>query len=414
MKTAVKKNSMWLLGVILVSYFIVGFPDGAFTVSWLGISEDIAGMTTAHTGFILVAYSVTYTLAGVILEKLTRFMKLQTVYLVGLVIMAIGFIALALAPGFIMVMASIAIYGFGTGVMASSMNSYMAKHFTARHNNWMHCFWGAGAALSPMIMGQMMAVLTWRAGYFVITGILVVVAAIILISMYKKIWIDESTVVEETNSTEQKKVSKRYLTKRRHQVVEILTFFFLGGTDYTLVFFTGAALVARGHKTIEAVAIFSAVYYIAMTVGRMFFGWAGKWLKEIHIIRIGVVISILGVGVLYFTSNVAGMALLGFGLGPMLPTLVSDTSNRFTPSLLTKIVGYELAAFGAGIAVLFFITSQILYHVSYEALFPLGLAFIVLVFVCNEMLEGALKFEQSTERKSIEVPSLGKKQALSK
>ena len=396
MSSKVKKNSMWknssklLLGVILISYFVVGFPDGAFTVSWLGISEDIPGMTTAHTGFILIAYSVTYTLAGIILSWFTRRMKLQTVYFWGLVIMGLGFIGLALAPNFALVSTFIAVYGFGTGAMASSMNSYMAKHFTAGQNNLMHCFWGGGAALSPIIMGQVMAVLTWRAGYFVITGILAVVGIILLISMYKKVWINDDDMIEHSIS-ETIEIRKKYLTQKWHQVVEILTFFFLGGTDYTLVFFTGAALVARGYETPESVAIFSAIYYIAMTVGRMFFGWAAKWLRELPIIRIGIVISILGIAILYFTSNVVGMALTGFGLGPLLPTLVSDTSNRFKPRILTKIVGYELAAFGAGIAVLFFITSQILHFISYEALFPLGLAFVILVFVCNEVLERAVK-----------------------
>jgi len=384
-----KKNRIWLLGIILVSYFVVGFPDGAFTVSWLGIADEIQGMTTAHTGYILVGYSITYTLAGIILSRLNRFVMLQTIYLYGLIIMGIGFVGLALSPNFILVLATITIYGFGTGLMASSMNSYMAKHFTARHNNWMHCFWGAGATLSPIIMGQMMAVLSWRAGYFAITGILGAVAIMLLISMYKKVWIDDrESMQDETEKTIEK---KRYLTKKWHQVVEILTFFFLGGTDYTLVFFTGAALIARGDETAYTVAIFSAVYYVSMTAGRMFFGWAAKWLKEVPIVRIGVVIAIAGIGVLYFTGNVVGMAMTGFGLGPMLPTLVSDTSNRFAPRVLSKIVGYELAAFGAGIAVLFFITSQILHFVSYEALFPLGLAFVVLVFLCNEILARASK-----------------------
>ena len=380
-----KRGSIYLLAVILISYFVVGFPDGAFTISWLGIERDLS-LTITHSGYILVAYSVTYTLAGVILSWLNRFIKLQTIYLWGLVIMGAGFIGLALSVNFLMVLTTISVYGFGTGAMASSMNSYMAKHFTARHNNWMHCFWGGGAAVSPLIMARMMDTHSWSMGYFVITGILAVVTIMLLISMFKKMWIEDDAIVAE--ETAQVAVKKRYLSKRWHQVVEILTFFFLGGTDYTLVFFTGMVLIERGF---EDVAIFSAVYYISMTAGRMFFGWTAKWLKELPIIRIGGVLATVGIGVLYFTSNIAGMALTGFGLGPLLPTLVSDTSNRFSPRVLSKIVGYELAAFGAGIAVLFFITSQILERVTLEALFPIGLIFVVLVFVCNEILERAVR-----------------------
>ena len=397
MKRDLKKHSYWLLGIILISYFVVGFPDGAFTVSWLGISDDIPGMTTAHTGFILIAYSITYTLAGILLASFNKRLKLQTIYLIGLLIMGWGFISLALAPNFTLVLAAIAIYGFGTGAMASSMNSYMAKHFSASHNNWMHCFWGAGAAVSPMIMGRMKALADWRAGYYAITAILGVVGLILLISMYKKIWIDDKPETEIRE--EQTTLRKKYLTKKWHQVMEILIFFFLGGTDYTLVFFTGAALVARGTETIESVAIFSAVYYLAMTGGRMFFGWSAKWFRNPFIIRSGAALAVIGIGIIYFTGSVMGMALTGFGLGPLLPTLVSDTSNRFTSGILSKIVGLELAAFGAGIAVLFFLTSQIMHFVSYEALFPLGLAFIILVFISNEVLEYALKKSALVEKK---------------
>jgi MFS family permease len=381
-RTAVKR-SIWLLPVILASYFIVGFPDGSFTVSWLGISQDMPGMTTAHTGWILVAYSVTYTLAGVVLARLLKYLKLPTIYLWGLIIMAAGFVALALSPNFGTATASISLYGLGTGAMAASMNSYMAKHFTARHNNWMHFFWGGGAAVSPLIMGRMMATHDWRWGYFVITAILLVVAVMLVISIYAKIWLDDDSTIE--SQAEENATSNVYLEKPWHKAVQILTFFFLGGTDYTLVFFTGAALVQRG-LSLESVAIFPAVYYAFMTIGRLVAGWVARWFSEMTIIRTAIAISVLGVATLFLTNSVIGMAIIGFGLGPLLPTLVSDTANWFRPNVLSKIVGYELAAFGAGIAVLFFITSQILHFVTYEALFPLGLLFVVLVFLCNELL----------------------------
>ena len=416
----VGKVSMWLLPIILVSYFVVGFPDGSFTISWFGIQEDL-NLTIAHSGYILVGYSVTYTFAGVILSRLNRFMKLQTVYLWGLVVMGLGFITLALspviAPGFIMALVAISIYGFGTGLMAASMNAYMAKHFTARHNNWMHCFWGGGAAISPLIMSRMMSISSWSAGYYVITIILGAVGIMLLISMFKKVWIEEDFDPNKAAQAETEKtvVKKKYLTKKWHQVVEIASFFFLGGTDYTLVFFTGTVLLYRGFSN---VVILSTIYYLSMTAGRMFFGWMAKWLKEVPIIRIGAAISAVGIVVLYLSRSayqqiydmglsiydlygynftdqqlraIFGMTLTGFGLGPLLPTLVSDTSNRFKPGIIAKLVGYELAAFGAGIAVLFFITSQVLEFITLEALFPIGLSFVLLVFICNEILAYAVK-----------------------
>jgi len=407
MKTTIKRKSWLLLPVILISYFVVGFPDGAFTVSWDAMELGL-GLVTFHSGIILVGYSVTYTLAGVILAWLNKYMKLQTVYLLGLVIMGLGFVGLGFSPNFTMVLVTVTVYGFGTGAMAASMNAYMAKHFTAKQNNWMHFFWGAGAAVSPLIMGRLLILdfsqqyvygqgyvinvyeYGWAAGYVVIAAIVGVVGLMLLISMYKKIWLDDDSAIEEQKA-ENKTEKKRYLTKKWHQVVEIATFFFLGGTDYTVVFFTGTVLMrTRGFALVD-VAIFSTVYYAGMTMGRFTFGWLAKWLKETTIIRAGIVIAAAGILVLWFTSNIAGMALAGFGLGPLLPTLVCDTSNRFTPRVISKLVGYELAAFGAGIAVLFFITSVVLTVTTYEALFPIVLAFVVLVFICNEILVRACR-----------------------
>jgi len=398
------KHSIFLLPIILISYFVVGFPDGAFTISWDAMELGL-GLVTFHSGIILVGYSVTYTLAGVILAWLNCYMKLQTVYVLGLVIMALGFVGLAFSPNFIMVLITVSVYGFGTGAMASSMNAYMAKHFTAKQNNWMHFFWGAGAAASPLIMGRLLILdfsqtyvygegyafniyeYGWRAGYLVIAAIVGAVGLLLLLSMYRKVWTNDEGTSEEV--AEVAATKKRYLTKKWHEVVEILTFFFLGGTDYTVVFFTGTVLMRTRGFSLADVAIFSTVYYVGMTLGRLIFGWLAQWLKESTIIRISIALAAAGVLVLWFTSSIVGMAIAGFGLGPLLPTLVSDTSNRFSPRVISKLVGYELAAFGAGIAVLFFLTSIVLTFTTYEALFPIVLGFVVLVCVCNEILNRA-------------------------
>ena len=398
-----RRHSVWLLPLILVSYLVVGFPDGSFTVSWDAMELGL-GLVTFHSGIILVGYSVTYTLAGVILAWLNKFMKLQTVYLLGLAIMGSGFVALAFSANFIMVLAAISFYGFGTGAMASSMNAYMAKHFTAKQNNLMHFFWGAGAAISPLIMGRLLILeysylygygfnvydFSWSMGYFAVATIVGAVGLVLLLGMYKKVWTNEAAN-PEGEKTKQVVDKGKYLQKKWHQTVEVLTFFFLGGTDYTVVFFTGTVLMRTRGFSFADVAIFSTIYYVGMALGRLLFGWLAKWLKETTIIRIACLIAASGILALYFTSNVFGMFLAGLGLGPLLPTLVSDTSNRFKPKIISKLVGYELAAFGAGIAVLFFITSLVLTFTTYEALFPIVFAFVALVFICNEILVRAVK-----------------------
>jgi len=393
----IKKHSKWLLPIILLSYISVGFPDGAFTVAWLGIGEEMPGMGISHTGWILVGYSATYTLAGILLARLNKFMRLQSIYLVGLIVKAAGFAYLALAPNFTHVLLAVTLYGLGTGAMASSMNSYMAKHFDAGKNNWMHFFWGIGASVSPLIMGHMKSVADWRMGYWVIIAIVGVVGILIGASIMRKVWTEDDEEIAETTdasgintSASRHAVNGVYLSSGFHKWTKIATFFFLGGTDYTFVFFTGAVLMNRGFS-MESVALLPAIYYAFMTAARLVAGILAKKLGETTIERLSVLISVIGVGILFLTHSsvpmaVVGMAITGFGLGSLLPTLVSDTASYFDPKGLAKLVGYELAAFGAGIAVLFFITSQIMDTFGEEMLWPMGLAFCILVFVCNEVV----------------------------
>lgn len=42
--------------------------------------------------------------------------------------------------------------GLGAGSVDAALNNYVALHFRARHMNWLHCFWGIGASIGPLIM----------------------------------------------------------------------------------------------------------------------------------------------------------------------------------------------------------------------------------------------------------------------
>ena len=390
MKT-VKKSTFWVLAVMYLSYFVVAFPDGAFTIAWLGMEAEFS-LTVAHTGYMVVAGLGMYSLASALLERLSRLIKLGNIDLLGTVVLGLGFVGLGLSPNFIAVLISIAVYGLGMGMIASSVSSYMAKHFTARHMNLLYCVWGLGATLSPFIVAQMIIRFDWRAGYFALAGIAFGVSVIVLISMVRKAWDREETVQAEEAAPDSG--PKKYLGRRWHQVMEVLTCFVLGGMDYSLVFFAGIVMTARG-LDLETVALFPMAYYIAITAGRLVFAWLAKWLKDITAIRIGLVLGLAGIVILDAASSLAGIALAGFGIAPILPCILHDTSNRFESRVLNKMVGYEVAAYSAGIAVLFFAISQVLEFISLEILFPIGIGLLAVTFLLNEILEFALRISRS-------------------
>ncbi|GMO16242.1 MAG: hypothetical protein Pg6A_02470 [Termitinemataceae bacterium] len=59
--------------------------------------------------------------------------------------------------------------GLGAGSVDAALNNYIALHYKARHMSWLHCFWGIGASLGPIIMSAyLIHTNSWNLGYRVI------------------------------------------------------------------------------------------------------------------------------------------------------------------------------------------------------------------------------------------------------
>ena len=60
-------------------------------------------------------------------------------------------------------------YGLGAGSVDAALNNYVALHYASRHMSWLHCFWGVGASVGPVIMGATITGgMGWNGGYQII------------------------------------------------------------------------------------------------------------------------------------------------------------------------------------------------------------------------------------------------------
>ena len=379
--------AFWVLSVAFLSFFALGLPDGALAVAFIGMQQEL-GLLVAHAGFIVAANSILYSLTSACLGRLNRRLKLESINLLGTALLGLGFLSFGLAQNLWLLVMSAAFCGTGAGMIDASLNAYMARSFSARHINFLHCFWGAGATFSPFLMSQMVLLLGWRAGYFALVGMMGLVSAIILTSVRSGVW--ERAASAPAKTAQAATAATHYLDKPWHKAAQALVCFFYGGVEYSLVFFTAIVLDARG-VPLGTIALYPMAYYFCIAAGRVAFGGLSKWLRGITVIRVGLAFGFAGIIILLFTGNIAGMALAGFGLAPVFPSLLHGTAKRFAPKALAKLVGYQIAALGAGSAVLVFGMSQLLGWVSMDALYPVSMALLLLVFGLNEALERALR-----------------------
>ena len=378
-----QKNIPILLIVVYLSFFALGLPDGALGVAWPDIREQM-GLPLERVSIILICHSVFYSLASGFSGTIASFLKLEKINFLGLILMAFGLFGFSLAPSFTVLVSMTMFSGLGMGFVDSSLNAYMAKHFSSRYMNWLHCFWGMGAAVSPILMTRMVLLHSWRVGYASVSIIQGVIALAVLISLLRGIW----KMVEKPNEVGLSQGERKpFLTLKRFQLMQIFIFFLYAGLEYSMsLWITSILLESRG-MDLEVAGWYPTAYFAGIMSGRMVFGFLAGKFSNIAIIRSGFLMALAGLAIIAFSNNIIGMALIGFGLGPIFPCLMHETSSRYSPSILTKLVGYQIAAVGAGLAVISYAMGQLLTRVSLEALFPAVMILIVVAFLLNEIIE---------------------------
>jgi len=381
------KKKFLLLTVVYLSFLALGMPDGALGVAWTGIRYEMH-LPLQHAQVIFMTQALCYALMGSLSGRIAGYFKLEHMNFAGLVLMSGALLGFSLAPNFIVLALMAMPLGFGMGLIDSSLNSYVAKHFSSRVMGFLHCFWGVGASISPILMSQMILLFHWRSGYVALATIQAIVVVLVFISLLRGIWrVEDVSPVERLAQAEH---GTPHLMKKRFQYFQMGIFFLYTGAEASINIWTPSVLMESRGMEIGIAGLYPAVYLGGITVGRFLSGYFAERLSNITMIRLGFYLSFAGLGILIFSSNILGMALTGLGFAPIFPCLMHETPKRFSPAILTKLVGYQIAAVGTGVALLSAFTGQILSRISLEALYPLVLGLIVCAFLVNEVIEKAM------------------------
>jgi len=378
------KNIYILLAAAYLSFIALGFFDGAFTVAWPVLRYDMQ-LQLEQAGVLIIVNAIFWTLSGSQIGRLLRYVSSEKLTLSGIIALTLAFFGFSLADSFVALMFVSGLAGLGSGMIDSSLNSYMARNFSSRHMNWLHCCWSMGAAISPIIMSQMIMSASWRTGYVSLAAIQGVIAVFVLISILRGAWIMRHGKAHEDRASDTKKT--HFLTQVRFQYMHMAIFFLFMGVDYSIGFWTTSVLLESRGLDIEHAGMYPAVYFSSIMFGRIVSGYFAKYFRNITMIRIGFLLAITGIVTLMYSTNLFSMSLIGLGLAPVYPCLMHETSRRFAPEILAKLVGYQVAAASLGVAILGPTTGLILTRVSLEALFPIAIVFAVLVLLINENVE---------------------------
>lgn len=172
-----------LLAVIYLTFISLGLPDSLLGTAWPVMHVELVAPVAAQS-LISIIISCCTIASSLLTAKLVH--KLGTSKLTALsVALTAGAILGFSATNAFWQLCLIAIpYGLGAGAIDSALNNYVALNYGARHMSWLHCCWGIGASVGPLVMGWALAgPLSWHGGYLTIGAMQAIITTALFLSL---------------------------------------------------------------------------------------------------------------------------------------------------------------------------------------------------------------------------------------
>ena len=343
---------------------------------YLKVPVDYAGIISMIVASGTVISSL---LSGVLIQKFGE-AKVTTI---SVTLTAIALMGFSYSHHFLYLCLLAIPLGLGAGSVDAALNNYVALHYKAKHMNWLHCFWGVGAAIGPIIMaGYLAKGDVWTQGYHTIAWIQFGLVVILIISL--PLWTSKNTDKESDRTEPDQNLLN--LLKTLPGLKQALLIFFCYCTIEASFGLWGASYLVF-EKSLEAdqAARLVSLYYVGITVGRLFSGFLTDYFTNRQLVYIGQGLIAIGLVLLfmpYSTFLLPGFLLVGLGCAPIFPSLLHETPVNFGEKHSQKIMGMQMASAYVGILLMPFIFGKISTFTGYSFLVAfLGIfLFLMIIF----------------------------------
>lgn len=391
-----------LLIIIYLAFISLGLPDSLLGAAWPVIQPALgASLETAGLLFMTIAGGTI--ISSLASGKILKRFGTSRVTFVSVLMTAAALMGFHFAPSVIWLVICAIPLGLGAGAVDAGLNDYVATNYKAHHMSWLHCFWGVGATIGPIIMAQfILEDNAWRNGYFVIAGIQFALVIILLFTL--PLWnkvkkIDNIAVNEEAENSIDVIDDENTTNIKPLQIkgvkLALVSFLFYCGIEATMGLWGSSFLVNIKGLNAATAAQWVSFYYAGITIGRFITGFVTFKVTNRSLIRYGQIIALIGAIILLLplpsTFSLIGFIIVGLGLAPIFPCMLHETPTRFGKKHSQTIMGYQMAVAYTGTTFMPPLLGFIASH-STIGIFPFCVViFVVAMLLSSEKLNTFLK-----------------------
>ena len=376
-----------LLPIIYLAFISLGLPDSLLGSAWPTM-YPVLGVPVSFAGILSMIISLGTIVSSLNSDRLTRWLGAGKVTAISVGMTAVALFGFSISTQFWMLCLWAIPYGLGAGSVDAALNNYVALHYKSRHMSWLHCMWGVGTTVGPMVMGAALSGgMGWNSGYRYIALFQIVLTAVLVFSL--PLW---QTRSGETfaDGTAPKALSFQQVLALPGAKEVMLCFFCYCALETTAGLWASSYLTLVKNISAETAASFASLFYIGITVGRGACGFLTLKLNDTQMIRFGQGILAVGVAALLLPGllvlSLVGLVLVGLGCAPIYPSIIHSTPDHFGADKSQAVIGIQMASAYVGNLVMPPLFGLLANNIT-PALFPFYLLVVlVLMVVMHEQL----------------------------
>ena len=333
-----------LIAVIYLIFISLGLPDSLLGSGWPAMHAAFS-VPSSYAGYVSMAISFMTIISALLSPIMIKRFHTKWIVIVSIFLTVMGLIGFSISTSYAMLFVFAVPYGKGAGAIDASVNHYVANNYSGSVMNFLHCFYGVGAVISPNIMAVALSKASWNEGYrwTAYIQIFILLICIISLPLWKK---NES----DSNKQEEEVAVIREALKRPGVVLTLIAFFAYCSGEATCFLWTSSyfAGVKEG-LTDHLIASFGSLIFGGLMLGRLISGFVSNRLGDRMLIRIGIFVEVVGIllvmiPVASFIPAAIGFVIIGTGMGPVYPAIQHMAPTNFGERYSAAVIGLQMAS----------------------------------------------------------------------
>ena len=332
--------TLLILIIIYISFISLGMQYSLLGSAWPSISGFV-NVPLHYAGYVSIIITGGMAIAAVLSGKIVRHFGTVTVIAASVLITASGLMFFSFSSTFFFICLCAIPLGLGAGSVDASLNNYVALHYKARYMSWLHCFWGVGASIGPIIMSSyLLHRNSWSLGYRTVSVIQFCLVLLLFFSI--PLW--EKNKIK--NPVQHHSIKFTELFKIAGFKEAIVVFLCYSSIEVIAALWGASFMVTEKNIPREVAAKWIALFYIGMTSGRFISGFISIKLNNRQMIRLGQ--TVIGCGIVLLvlplgnTMLLPGFFMIGLGCAPIYPSLLHQTPANFGKEYSQAMMGIQM------------------------------------------------------------------------